>query len=196
MNNRILDCVHFEYFHDMLEDIFERVEKSSDCFYATVIGKYEEMRQLLNFVIADYCVEIGDIELCSEDCCGYTDEYALTIFTNEHDGVMISCTALKGKHGYFNYGADIVYILENCNSRVQHHCETDDIYIALIGNDDYGCACDCDDSCECDECHNGDNIYGFTVDNKTDNGYSKFTYYSSNPMNKTDIHNILKEFGF
>ena len=50
--------------------------------------------------------------------------------------------------------------------------------------------------CNKNICNEEYNIHGFTVDSETDNGYSKFTYYSSNPIDKTDIRNILREFGF
>ena len=187
MKNKILDCIRFENFSDMLENIFEAIDESEDYISATVVGKYKEISEILNLVISCYAVEIGDISLCSEDCNGYKDAYALVIINDEDRGVVVYCSPFKTDKGYYGYGGDVVYILENCNSKVQYACE-DDAKFVIIGEED----CDC---CECCN-YDGNNIYGFTVDNETDNGYSKFTYYSSNPVDKTDIRNILREFGF
>ena len=190
LNNKVLDPIYFKDATDILEDIFEQIDTSEDYISATIVGKYEDIRQILNLVISDYVVEIGDISLCSEECNGYKDEYALTLIDDEDVGIVVHCSPLRGKSGYLYYGADIVYILENCNSAVQRYCETDARFV-IIGEEE--CECECRyECCDCDE----NNIYGFTVDNETDNGYSKFTYYSSSPVDKTDIHNILREFGF
>ena len=59
------------------------------------------------------------------------------------------------------------------------------------------CKTDCDKECcqGCCECADeDDDIYGFVANNENDNGYSKITYYSSIPINKSDIKNILKIF--
>lgn len=189
MKDKILDCIHFENFSDMLESIFEAIDESEDYISATIVGKYKEISEILNLVISCYAVEIGDISLCSEDCNGYKDEYALAIFNDEDRGIVVCCSPVKTDRGYCGYGGDIVYILDNCNSKVQYACE-DEAKFVVIGEEE--CECDCCECCDCDD----NNVYGFTVDNETDNGYSKFTYYSSTPIDKTDIRNILREFGF
>lgn len=191
MKNKILDCIHFENFSDMLENIFEAIDESEDYISATIVGKYKEISEILNLVISCYAVEIGDISLCSEDCNGYKDEYALAIFNDEDRGVVVFCSPLMTERGYCGYGGDIVYILENCNSKVQYACE-DETKFVIIGEDE--CECGCCEHCDCDDDNN--NIYGFTVDNETDNGYMKFTYHSSSPVTEADIINMLKKLGY
>ena len=189
MKNKILDSIRFDNFSDMLENIFEAIDESEDYISATIVGKYKEISEILNLVISCYAVEIGDISLCSEDCNGYKDEYTLSVFNDEDRGVVVCCSPVKTDRGYCGYGGDVVYILENCSSKVQHSCE-DEAKFVVIGEDE--CDCNCCECCDCDD----SNVYGFTVNNETDNGYSKFTYYSSSPVDKTDIRNILREFGF
>ena len=70
MKDKALDCIRFENFSDMLENIFEAIDTSEDYIYATIVGKYKEISEILNLVISCYAVEIGDITLCSEDCKG------------------------------------------------------------------------------------------------------------------------------
>lgn len=143
MKNKILDCIRFEDFSDMLESIFEAIDESEDYISATIVGKYKEISEILNLVISCYAVEIGDITLYSEDCNGYKDEYALAIFNDEDRGVVICCSPVKTDNGYYGYGGDIVYILDNCNSKVQYACE-DEAKFVIIGEDE----CSCDD-CDC-----------------------------------------------
>ena len=130
----------------MLENIFEAIDTSEDYIYATIVGKYKEISEILNLVISCYAVEIGDISLCSEDCNGYKDEYALTIDNDEDRGVVAYCSPLKTEKGYLGYGADIVYILDNCSSKVQHSCENEAKFV-IIGEGE----CDCDECVCCED---------------------------------------------
>lgn len=166
MKDKTLDCVNFEYFSDMLEDIFIKMDcmdDFEDFTCATIVGKYEEIRQILNLIISNYVVEIGDIELCSEDCNGYKDEYDLTIFKDGCE-VVVCCCPLKYDDEYLNYGADIVYILGNCNSKVQRYCETDAKFV-IIGEDNCN-NCRCCDCCK-------DDLY----DNKPTDGTYTYSIY-------------------
>ena len=138
MKNKILDCIRFENFSDMLENIFEAIDESEDYISATVVGKYKEISEILNLVISCYAVEIGDITLCSEDCNGYKDEYALVVFNDEDRGIVVCCSPVKTDRGYCGYGGDIVYILDNCNSKVQYACE-DEAKFVIIGEDEFSC---------------------------------------------------------
>ena len=153
MKNKILDCIRFDDYSDMLDNIFEVIDESEDYISATIVGKYKEISEILNLVISCYAVEIGDISLCSEDCNGYKDEYALAIFNDEDRGAVVCCSPIKTDRGYCGYGGDIVYILDNCNSKVQYTCE-DEAKFVVIGEDD------CDDECNCEcfcDCRNEDN---------------------------------------
>ena len=106
MKNKILDCIRFDDFSDMLDNIFEAIDESEDYISATIVGKYKEISEILNLVISCYAVEIGDISLCSEDCNGYKDEYVLAILNDEDHGVVVCCSPVKTDRGYCGYGAD------------------------------------------------------------------------------------------
>ena len=167
----MLDCVRFEYFSDMLEDIFIKLDNFEDYACATIVGKYEEIRQILNLIISNYVVDIGDLELCSEGCNGYKDEYGLTIIRDEYEDIVVCCSPLKYNDKYLEYGADIVYILGNCNSKVQRHCETDAKFV-IIGEDI------CDKNCFCGCCK--DDVHTKSLcanDNLTNKGYYTCSIY-------------------
>lgn len=58
------------------------------------------------------------------------------------------------------------------------------------------CGCHCGDSCvEYDKSDDGE-LHGFTASKSTDNGYHSYSFYTSDKLSKSDICDILKEFGF
>ena len=159
MKNKILDSIRFDNFSDMLENIFEAIDESEDYISATIVGKYKEISEILNLIISCYAVEIGDITLCSEGCNGYKDEYSLVIFNDEDRGVVVCCSPLKTDKGYCGYGGDVVYILENCNSKVQYACE-DEAKFVIICEEECGCYCE---HCDCDDSNNKSEPYVLNV---------------------------------
>lgn len=199
MKNKILDCIRFEDFSDMLESIFEAIDESEDYISATIVGKYKEISEILNLVISCYAVEIGDITLCSEDSNGYKDEYALAIFNDEDRGIVVCCDPLKTDRGYLGYGGDVVYILDNCNSKVQYACE-DEAKFVIIGEKEFEC-----EKCPCG-CHKEEfveysktddgKIHGFSASKSKGNGYHSYSYLTNSVLNESDVKSILKELGF
>lgn len=185
--------INFEYVEDFADYVVERVESDEDLFL-TVIGKFEEIKNIIKEMITISDVDFENICLSSFDVSDYKDEYVLDCWCN--DGIVqIGCEPAKRDGKYLNMTGDETYLFDNCSSKIIPLCEDSEVYFVNIEGE-----CDCDEECECCNCDcdhcDDDDIYGFTVKNETDNGYSKFTYYSSNPVDKTDIRNILREFGF
>lgn len=181
----------FEYIEDFADYIVGRVEDNEELF-VTVVGKFETIKPLLKEVMIYEFVDFENIEIESGIMDNYTDEFVLSLWMN--DGVLeVGCGKLKRNGEYTNPCGDETYLFEDCSSKIIPLCEGSDLYFV---NSDEECDCD-EECCGCCECNEeDDDIYGFTIDNETDNGYSKFTYYSSSPVDKTDIRNILREFGF
>ena len=148
------------------------------------------------FCIAD--VDFENINLNSPDIDDYDDEYVLDCWCCD-ETIRIGCEPAKRDGKYLNLVGDETYLLDNISSKIIPLCEDSNLYFVHIDDDDEDeCNEECCGECCCCDCHDedDDDIYGFTVDNETDNGYSKFTYYSSTPVEKSDIRNILREFGF
>ena len=193
MNNKILDCIRFEDFSDMLDNIFEAIDESEDYNSATIVGKYKEISEILNLVISCYAVEIGDITLCSEDSNGYKDEYALAIFNDEDRGVVVCCEPLKTDRGYRGYGGDVVYILDNCNSKVQYACE-DEAKFVVVGEDE----CERDESYDCCECCNDEvdkpHIINISVNLDADEADDIIRKFRNNFYKEVVVFNKLLDF--
>ena len=182
--------INFEYTEDFVDFVIDELNSDDDLF-VTVIAKFEEMRDILKDLMLCYDINFEYLELSSPNMTGYTDEFVLSLWNN--DGVIeICCEPLKVDGEFTNLCGDAIYLFSNCSSKIIPLCDFTELYFVSVG-DDYDCDEEC--CCECCDCDD-ENIYGFTVDSETDNGYSKFTYYSSNPVDKTDIRNILRELGF
>ena len=182
--------LYFEYIEDFADYIVEKVELDEELFL-TVVGKFEEAKEILKNVMQHEDVNFEALEIESPIMDNYCDEFVIFLWMN--DGVLeIGCEKLKDEEGYYtNPCGDVVFMLDNCSSKIIPLCECSELYFVNIEDE-----CDCDeeyyDYCECDD---ENDIYGFTVNNETDNRHSKFTFYSSSPLNKTDIYSMLKEFG-
>lgn len=184
--------LNFECVEDFADYIIEKVEFNEGLF-VSVVGKFEETKDIIKemFYIAD--VDFENLDIKSHTMSGYEDEYVLDCWCD--DGVIqIGCEPAKRDGEYLHLVSDEIYLLENVSSKIIPSCKSSRVYFVNFDEDCDECCCGCCDCCGCDD--EDDDIYGFTVNNETDNGYSNFTYYSSNPIDKSDIRNILKEFGF
>lgn len=200
MNNNDL---YFEYIEDFADYIVERIEDDVELFL-TVVGRFEEIKNIIKEIFCVTEVDFEHICLSSFDASGYEDEYVLDFWCD--DGVVqISCEPAKRDGKYLNLAGDETYLLENCSSKIIPLCEGSELYFVNIDDE-----CDCDDECcgccECDCCkgnvlvecstdENGD-THGFTASKSDDNGCYSFSYYANNKLTEEDIYSILEEYGF
>lgn len=183
---KLADAIHFDYIEELCDEIICKLGTDED-IYVSVIGKYEEIKTFLKEFMKYEDIDFDCIELHDPKCNGYDKEYIVDV-TNVGDNISFYCVPCYKDGRYFKFDGDVLYLLDGTKQAVLNTCEYNEIYFVIVGKD--GCNYDC---CECCNC---DNAYGFTVDGKIDNGYVEFTCYSSNPVDKTDIRNILRELGF
>ena len=139
--------LYFEYIEDFADYIVERVERDEDLFL-TVVGKFEEIKNIIKEMMLITDVEFEGIELRSADINGYTDEYALDCWLD--DGyVRIGCEPAKRDGRYLDIISDETYLLDNVSSKIISVCEEDSLYFVTI---DEECGCDCCECCKCDYC--------------------------------------------
>ena len=195
--------LYFEYIEDFADYIIEKVEEDEELFIS-VVGKFEEIKNIIKeiFYIAE--VDFESINIESPIIDGYEDEYVLDCWCN--DGVVqIGCEPAKRDSEYLNLAGDETYLLEDCSSKIIPLCKDSDLYFVNI-EDECDCDEECDECCPCD-CHCGDScveysktddgeLHGFTASKSTDNGYHSYSFYTSDNLSKSDIHDILKELGF
>ena len=108
--------LYFEYIEDFADYIVEKVERDEDLFL-NVVGKFEEIKNIIKEMILVVDVEFEGIELYSEDINGYTDEYVLGCWYD--DGVVqIGCEPLKDCDEYLDLASDETYLIDNVSSKI------------------------------------------------------------------------------
>lgn len=188
----------FEYVEDFTDYIVERVENNEELFL-TVVGRFEEIKNIIKemMVIAD--VDFEKIILSCPEVSDYIDEYVLDCWCD--DGVLeIGCEKLKNKNGHYaNPCGDVVFLFEDCSSKIIPLCEGSKLYFVSIENErDCECSYDCHKENVAVEYSKGadGNLHGFTASKVDDNKYQSYSFYTSEKLNESNIRYLLEEFGF
>ena len=136
----------FEDFSCAVADTYDALDYDEED--VAIIAKYEEARQIIKeLACIGYDLHSIDID---DEVDGYNAEYIITLYDNE-----IFCEPMLREKGYITDDSPVMYILDNCSSKVIPYCKGKTVYEVSVGKDDD--ECDCDD---CDECEKGFTING------------------------------------
>ena len=145
--------INFEYIEEFVDYVIDEVENNEDAF-VTVIAKFDEAKEILKNLMLYGNVNFDFLEIEAPIMDNYYDEFVISLWMN--DGVLeIGCEKLKDDEGdYTNLSGDIVFMFDNCSSKIIPLCEGSDLYFVDI-EDECDCDEECDECCPCD-CHCGD----------------------------------------
>ena len=156
----------FEDVHELSNKMIHDVLKGSECVSA--VCHYELATALLSELIQSD-IPIGQIDISDYEWSGYDREYMITIMDGN-----VYCNQACGrkvdgysKDEYIESSSDIVYVHQDCNSKILKYIDCDEIYEFSIYDvddfDDFDYNCfDCGhENCSCD---------GFCLDEDNDNG--------------------------
>ena len=133
--------LYFDDFEDLACDIADAYDslKCEDFEDVAIIAKYEEARQIIKELI---CIGygIGNIELHEVDFDNYDAEYIISLYDNS-----IWCEPMLRENGYIEEYSPVIYVLDNCSSKVIPYCKGKTVYEVTVGADE-------DEECDCDEC--------------------------------------------
>ena len=150
----IIKTLHFEDYEDFacaVSDVYDRVKSDDEYNSVDVVAKYEDAKEIIRELIGiGYGIAFIN-ELADPEWDGYDDAFVVSLLDDE-----IWCEPVKLKDGYIFVEADVVYIFDDCNSKIIPKIEADDVYEVEIGNE-YD---NSDDDCENYE------EEGFTVNGK------------------------------
>jgi hypothetical protein len=198
----IIKTLHFEDYEDfacVMSDVYDRVKSNDEYNSVDVIAKYEDAKEIVRKLIGigygiAYITELADVEYD-----GYDDAFVISLLDDE-----IWCEPVKRDDKYIFVEADVVYIFDDCNSKIIPKIEADEVYEVEIGNEYNDCDCDGD----CENCPSHDetylhtsededgNTHGFTASKSDGDFYMSYSYYSSDELSHEDIQKMLKAFGF
>ena len=188
--------INFEYIEDFADYIVEKVENDKELFL-TVVGKFEEIKDIIKEIISITYADFENISLCSPDVDGYDDEYVLDCYY-DNGIIQIGCEPAKRNGEYLNLMGDETYLLTNCSSKIIPLCEESNLYFVNIDDDcdDACCSCHKDDICACCSASKDSGNRGFTAIKNDNNGYHGFSYYTNRELSDNDVYFILDQLGF
>ena len=189
----VMDTLYFNDIAELAEAIIcdnEGLAESGET--ASVYCKYDIAKELIKELL--YCdYDIKAIEIEPE----YGYEYAIKIVDNE---IVCEQVYIDGK--CFWDGSVVCYLAGDVNSKFVKRLELDDVecYEFVIGEES---ECDC---CKCDhdDVHSvvslvkdeSDDLHGFTASKYWDDTYMSHSFYTSDPIAKDMILDMLEEFGY
>lgn len=147
--------INFEYIEEFVDYVFDEVENDEDNF-VTVIAKFDEAKEILKNAMTYEDVNFESLQIESPITDNYCDEFVLSFWMN--DGVLeMGCEKLKNEEGdYTNPCGDVVFLFDNCSSKIIPLCEGSKLYFVSIEDE-----CDCDEDCDCECSKNEDG--GFSI---------------------------------
>lgn len=192
----IIDTIIINDIHELADwanSMYHNVVSYDNLNSIAIVAKYYEAKTLIETLIAERGFEIGNItDLSDVVANGYSDEYIVTLFVNE-----INCEPAKVNNKYKDIYADVIYILENCNSKVMSNIHGEEnVFEVYIDENDCEDDYDCDEDCE-NCCYFEDNgIYEINGKRVSKKELSKYLEKNIEEMSKwtETVSSILSEY--
>ena len=155
----------FEDVHELSNKMIHDVLRGSECVSA--VCHYELATALLSELIQSD-IPIGQIDISDYEWSGYDREYMVTIMDGN-----VYCNQAYGrkvdgysKDEYIESSSDIVYVHQDCNSKILKYIDCDEIYeFSIYDVDDFD-----DFECDCFKCrHENCSCDGFCTDEDDNN---------------------------
>lgn len=196
----IIKTLHFEDYEDfacVVSNTYDRIKSDDKYNSIDVVAKYEDAKEIIRELIGiGYGIAFID-KFGNPAWDGYDDAFVISLLDDE-----IWCEPVKRDNGYIFIEADVVYIFDDCNSKIIPKIEADEVYEVGIGNEYDDCDGDCENCPAHDETYlhtsedEDGNTHGFTASRSDGDSYMSYSYYSSNELSHEDIQKMLKAFGF
>ena len=141
--------LYFDDFEDLACDIADTYDALDydDEEDVVMIAKYDETRQIIKELL---CLgyDIHSVEIHDDLWENYDAEYVVSLYENE-----VWCEPMLRENGYIEEDAPVIYVLDNCSSKVIPYCKGKVVYEVTVG----------DDECSCDDCEEGFTVNGRPV---------------------------------
>ena len=135
-----MENLYFDDFEDLacaVADTYDALDYDDEEDVA-IIAKYDEARQIIKELL---CLgyDIHSVEIHDDLWENYDAEYVISLYENE-----VWCEPMLRENGYIEEDAPVIYVLDNCSSKVIPYCKGKVVYEVTVGDEE----CSCDD-CEC-----------------------------------------------
>lgn len=196
----IIKTLHFEGYEDFtcaVSNAYDRVKSDNEYNSVDVVAKYEDAKEIIRELIEmRYGIAFID-KFGDPEWDGYDDAFVISLLDDE-----IWCEPVRRDDKYIFVEADVVYIFDDCNSKIIPKIEADEVYEVEIGYEYDDCDGDCENRCCHDETYlhtpedKDGNTHGFTASRSDGDSYMSYSFYSSDELSHEDIQKMLKAFGF
>ena len=143
--------LYFDDFEDLACDIADTYDSldGEDFEDVAIIAKYEEARWIIKELL---CLgyDLHSVEIHDDLWENYDAEYVISLYENE-----VWCEPMLRENGYIEEDAPVIYVLDNCSSKVIPYCKGKNVFEVSVGDDE---CCD-----ECSECEKGFTVNGRPV---------------------------------
>ena len=153
-----------------------------------IIAKYDEAAHLITELIR-MGYSLHSIELNDVLYNGYDKEYIISLLNLGVEDE-IWCEPMLRENGYLNDSSTVIYVMNNCSSKLLTHLDSENIFEVQIGDDADEYTNECDKCVEVTESAN--NMHGFTVNKSGKNNYNSFSFYSTDKELVTEMAKIFK----
>ena len=181
----IIKTLHFEDYEDFacaVSDVYDRVKSDDEYNSVDVVAKYEDAKEIIRELIGiGYGIAFIN-ELADPEWDGYNDAFVVSLLDDE-----IWCEPVKLKDDYIFVEADVVYIFDDCNSKIIPKIEADDVYEVEIGNE-YD---NCDDWCKNSE-EEGFTVNGRPVSKEEFDNYTSHVMHNKKPVTTSTTKSTYK----
>ena len=139
-----LEFNDYEEFACEVADTYDYIRKNDDFDDIAIIAKYDEARQIIKELL---CLgyDIHSLEIHDELWESYDSEYIISLYDNS-----VWCEPMLRENGYIEDDSPVIYVLDNCSSKVIPYCKGKNVYEVTVGIDED--ECDCDEYDDCEEC--------------------------------------------
>ena len=137
--------VYFEDYEDLACDIadkYDSINKLEEYKDVAIIAKYEEARQIIKELM---CIgyDLHSIVMHDVEYDGYEFEYIISLYDDE-----LWVEPMMRESGYLTDDSPIMYVLDNCSSKVIPYCKGKVVFEVTVGEEECDrdeCQCDCTD---------------------------------------------------
>lgn len=128
-----MKTLYFDDFEDLACSVADTYYslKGEDFEDIAIIAKYEEARQIIKELL---CIgyDIHSLDIHDELWENYDAEYVVSLYDNE-----VWCEGMMRDGKYLKEEAPVIYVLDNCSSKVIPYCKGKTIYEVAVGDDDF-----------------------------------------------------------
>ena len=171
--------LYFDDFEDLscaVADTYDALDYDEED--VAIIAKYEEARQIVKeLACIGYDLHSIDID---DEVDGYNAEYIITLYDNE-----IFCEPMLREKGYIIDDSPVIYVLDNCSSKVIPYCKGKTVYEVTVGDDE--CCCN-----ECDECEECLTINGKPATKEEFDNYVSHFMHDEKPVATSSAKSVYK----